>query len=347
MPANRQQGLGSRKLAGLLAAAALSGLGLGTLSDDDPKWPDPVKVPSVEPERLAYSDLETDAAFAGTWQLVQKSGNEGGTKVGDRLVVEERIVEFGPDKGATVWEWHQPGPPPTFLTHWSQHVSWSPTRTPAKPWPIIELYRGPSKRMPPTRAIYHLGGDVLWLAFPDRDGRLPVDFEIGQDRDVEIWRRVAPPVTRLEPESALDGRWRLVSVEFHASGGYGPAANTNVPEHLVGTKGPDWFLKAREGRVFEVQDGAWREEGATDARPAWTATRQLKLPRRIYVRKMAEPRPPGVPAEDQATYRLGMGELVLRFSQQWLAQHVDGVLYLDTGERIETYERLSSRQAGP
>jgi hypothetical protein len=38
-----------------------------------------------------------------------------------------------------------------------------------------------------------------------------------------------------------------------------------------------------------------------------------------------------------------MGKLVVKFAQQWLATHVDGVTYLDTGERVETYERLGAR----
>jgi hypothetical protein len=339
VPMNLQQSMRSHKVAGLFAAAVLFGLGVVTLCDE-PKRPESAKAPSVEPERLTYPDMETDAAFAGTWQLVQKSGDEGGTKVGDRLVVEERIVEYGTYKGATVWDWHQPGPQPRVLTHWSSFVNWGPTRTAAKPWPIIELKRGPSNRTPPSRAIYHLDGDVLRLAFAGLDGRLPVDFETGGG-GVEIWRRVMPPVARLEPESALDGRWRLVSVEFHAFGSFGPAANTSVPEHLVGTKGPDWFLKAEEGKVFDVEDGSWREETWPDAGVAWTAIRRLALPRRIYRRSMVGPRPAGVPAEEDATYRLGTVELVLRFHQQWLETHPDGVSYLDTGERIETYERLT------
>jgi len=331
----------NHKVAGLFAAAVLFGLGIASLSEE-PKRPEAAKARSGEPERLTYPDLETDGAFAGTWQLDQSSGKAGGTKVGDRLVVEERIVEYGPYKGATVWEWHQPGPPPMILTHWSSYVNWSPTRTPAKPWPIIELHRGPSVRRPPSRAIYHLDGDVLRLAFAGLDGRLPDDFEVGSVGDVEVWRRVMPPLARLEPESALDGRWRLVSVEFHAYGSAGPASNAGVPEHLVGTKGPDWFLKTKEGKVFEVEGGSWREEKGTDDGVTWTSIRRLALPRRIYTRRMAEPRPEGVSAEEEASYRLGTSELVLRFRQQWLDTRSDGVTTLDAGERIETYERLAS-----
>lgn len=346
MPAKRRLSAAAQKCpvrpVALMAAAALIALGLGG-GRDDPKSPDPAKVPSVEPERLEYPDLETDAAFAGTWQLVEKSGGQGGTKVGDRLVVEEQIVEFEPDRGATTWVWRQPGPLPEVLTHLSQFVSWGPTRTPAKPWPIIELRRGPSMRLRPVKAIYHLRGDLLWLAFMTADRRLPDDFATGHGRDVEVWRRVAPPVARLEPESSLDGRWRLASVEFHASGTYGKAANTSVPGHLVGTKKPSWFLQDEVGTVFEVEGGVWREEGGEDGGPTWTASRELKLPRRLYTRKTAEPRPPGVPAEDPGTYRVGMGALVLKFPQQWLSTHVDGATYLDTGERIETYERLGGR----
>ena len=125
-----------------------------------------------------------------------------------------------------------------------------------------------------------------------------------------------------------------------------PAAKASVPERLVGTNGPSWFLKGKEGTVFEVKDGVWREEdrgGGKGNSPTWTASRELRLPRRVYTRKISEPRPPGVPAEDAGTYRVGMGKLVLCFHQQWLSTHVDGVTYLDTGERIETYERLGVR----
>jgi hypothetical protein len=320
-------------------------LGQGS-ARDDPGPPDPAKVPAVEPARLEYPDLEADPAFAGTWQLVMKSTDQGGTKVGDRLVVEDRIMEAGPDEGATTWDWHQPGPRPGAMTQWTLYVNWNPTRTPAQPWPIIELNRGPTVKMPRARAIYHLRGDLLWLAFLDRDGRLPDDFATGDGRDVEVWRRVAPPVVRLEPESMLDGRWRLDSVKFHAYGTYGPAASTTIPEHLVGTKGPIWFLRGREGTVFEVRGGAWREEGRASGRdgdPMWIASRALRLPRRVYTRKTPEPRPPGIPAEETGTYRVGMGRLVVKFPQQWLAAHVDGVTYLDTGERIETYARLGPR----
>jgi hypothetical protein len=306
---------------------------------------DPTKVPSVGPERLQYPDLESDAAFAGTWQLVQKSGSEGGTKVGDRLVVEERIVEFRPDgEGPIVWEWHEPGPRQVVFSHWSRVVDWKPTRTPAKPWPVIELKRGPSVQSSRVQAVYHLRGDLLWLAFSSRDGRLPDDFTICDGRDIEVWRRVAPPVTRLEPESALDGRWRLASVEFHTTFSGGRAANNaSVPEHLVGTSAPSWFLKGKEGTVFQVKDAVWREEEREHGKgggPAWTVTRELKLPRRFYTRTTAEPRPVGVPAEDFGTYQVGEGKLVLRFPQKWLQARANGVIYFDEGERIETYERL-------
>jgi hypothetical protein len=40
---------------------------------------------------------------------------------------------------------------------------------------------------------------------------------------------------------------------------------------------------------------------------------------------------------------MGTGKLVLRFPQQWLSTHGDGVTYLDTGERFETYQRLLVR----
>jgi hypothetical protein len=346
MPAKRKPRVGFWeglvRLIGLLAVAALVSPGLG-LGRDDPRPPNPAKVPPLEPVRVEYPDLESDAAFAGTWQLVEKSESAGGTKVGARLVVEERVVESGPDERATVWDWHQPEPRPAVLTHWSQYVSWSPTRTPAKPWPIIELSREPSHRTPPVKAIYNLHGDLLRLAFTRPDGRLPDDFTTGDGRDVEVWRRVAPPLTKLEPESSLDGRWRLGSVEFHAFGTFGPAARASVPEHLVGTDGPTWFLKGKEGTVFVVEDGVWREEtreGGTSDGLTWTASRELRPPRRVYTRKMAGPRPPGVSAEEVGTYRVGGGKLILRFSQQWLSTHVDGVTYLDTGERFETYERL-------
>jgi hypothetical protein len=349
MPVKRQPGVGSWDVPGrlvrVLAVAAMAALALGFVRDD-PRPPDPGKVPSLEPVRLEYPDLESDAAFAGTWQLVENSGSGTDTKVGDRLVVEERIVDYGPDEGATVWDWHQQGPRPRVLTHWSQYVSWNPIRTPAKPWPIIQLNRGPSMRSLPVKAIYHLRGDLLWLSFKTPDGRLPDDFTTGDGRDVEVWRRVAPPVAKLEPESSLDGRWRLGSVEFHASGSFGPAAKASVPEHLVGTNGPSWFLKGKEGTVFEVEDGVWREEdrgGRNGNGPTWTVSRELRLPRRVYNRKMAEPRPAGVPAADLGTYRVSTGKLVLRFHQQWLSTHVDGVTYLDTGERIETYERPGVR----
>jgi hypothetical protein len=229
-----------------------------------------------------------------------------------------------------------------MLTHWSQFVSWYPIRTPAKPWPIIELKRGPSMRSHPVKAIYHLRGDLLWLAFTTPQEGLPHDFESGA-RDVEVWRRVAPPVAKLEPESLLDGRWRLASVEFHGWGGFGPAANANVPAHLVGTRSPSWFLKDKVGTVFEVKDGVWREEDGKEGGPTWTASRELRLPRRVYNRKTPEPRPPGVPVADSGTYHLGMGELVLKFHQQWLSAHNDGVIHLDGGERIETYVRLGTR----
>ncbi len=64
------------------------------------------------------------------------------------------------------------------------------------------------------------------------------------------------------------------------------------------------------------------------------------LPRRVYTRKTAEPRPVGVPAEDFGTYQAGERKLVLRFPQKWLQTHADGVIRFDEGERIETYERL-------
>jgi hypothetical protein len=348
-----ERGKGLCRFAGLLAIAAMVALGLGFVREQA-NPPDPTKVPSIEPERLQYPDLESDAAFAGTWQLVEKSGSEGGTKVGDRIVVEERIVEIGPGgEGAIVWEWHEPGPRQLVFSHWSRVVDWEPTRTPGKPWPVIELKRGPSAPSPiyspRVKAVYHLRGDLLWLAFGARDGRLPDDFTTGDGRDIEVWRRVAPPVTRLESESALDGRWRLVSVEFHTKFSSGRAANNaRVPEHLVGTSAPSWFLKGEEGTVFQVNEGVWREEEREHGKgggPAWTVTRELKLPRRDYTRKTAEPRPVGVPAEDSGTYQVGEGKLVLRFPQQWLQAHANGVIYLDWGERIETYERLWDKMA--
>jgi hypothetical protein len=339
-----ERGKGLSRAAGWLAMAAMVASGLGFVREQA-NPPDPTKVPSVEPERLQYPDLESDAAFAGTWQLVQKSGSEVSTKVGDRIVVEERIVEFGPGgQGAIVWEWHEPGPRQAVFTHWSRVVDWKPTRTPAKPWPVIELKRGPSILSPRVKAVYHLRGDLLWLAFSLRDGRLPDDFTTGDGRDVEVWRRVAPSVTRLEPESALDGRWRLVSVEFHTTWNGGRAANNaSVPEHLVGTSAPSWFLKGKEGTVFQVKEGVWRvveREPGKDGGPAWTVTRELELPRRVYTRKTAEPRPVGVPAEDFGTYQLSEGKLVLSFPQKWLQARANGVIYFDEGERIETYERL-------
>lgn len=345
----RSKGLG--RPAGWLAIAAMVASGPGFVREQA-KPPDPTKVPSVEPERLRYPDLESDAAFAGTWQLVQKSGSEGGTKVGDRIVVEERIVEFGPGgEGAIVWEWREPGPRQVVFSHWSRVVDWEPTRTPAKPWPVIELRRGPSAprplQSPRVKAVYHLRGDLLWLAFRSRDGRLPEDFTAGEGRDIEVWRRVAPPVTRLEPESTIDGRWRLASVEFHKRYSFGRAANNaNVPAHLVGTSAPSWFLKGKEGTVFRVKEGVWREEGRGRGKgggATWTVTRELELPRRVYTRKTAEPRPVGVPAEDSGTYQVGEDRLVLRFPQEWLQADADGVIYLHWGDRIETYERLWER----
>ena len=58
---------------------------------------------------------------------------------------------------------------------------------------------------------------------------------------------------------------------------------------------------------------------------------------------MPGPRPAGVPAEDVGTYRVGRDELTLTFHQQWLAPNSQGDICLDTGQRIETYERLLSR----
>ncbi|WP_435007139.1 hypothetical protein P12x_004513 [Tundrisphaera lichenicola] len=325
----------------LAVTLALPGL---VSAGDDPRPPDPSKVPVVEPALLEAPDLETDAAFAGTWQLVAKSGDRGGTKVGDRLVVEEEFIWWGPDEGASVWGWHQPGPFRGQINGFPPYVNWAPTRTQASPWPIIELSRGPSPRLQRSKAIYHLRGDLLWLAFPVGGIRMPADFATVEDRDVEVWRRIAPPVVRLEPESDLNGRWRLVSVKFDERGGPGPPANTLVPEHLIGTMGPTWFLCGKEGTVFEVQGGAWRPEGRTAGEKngpmSWTATRVMQLPRRVYIRRTPEPRPAGVPAEETGTYRVWEKSiLIAKFPQQWLDKHRDGVTHLVSGDRIERYER--------
>jgi hypothetical protein len=138
---DRRSSFGIRKRYAALAAgwliAIFIGISLGR-TGGEAKLPNPSKVPAADPILLKYPDLETDAAFAGTWQLVEGSGDVA-QKVGDRIVVEETVVDFGPEKGRSVWSWHQPGPRPRFMTHWTPYVSWIISeRTPAEPWPIIE-----------------------------------------------------------------------------------------------------------------------------------------------------------------------------------------------------------------
>ncbi len=360
MPRWRRPALMAALIATILVAIRLGRAG------DEPKQADPPAAGEPEPISVQYPDLETDAAFAGTWELISggretippkverptettvapflvtAASRSDLQKVGDRIVVEETILDHGPNKGRSVWNWHQPGDRPVMMTSWTSYVEWGPSRTAAKPWPIIEMYRGSSRRRPPVEAIYELKGDKLSLAFPTYGGKLPADFRGG---DVEVWKRVAPPVAKLEPDSVLNGRWRLASIVFHAAGTFGAVAHASLPAHLIGTTEPHWFLK--QGTIFEVKDGAWKEEDRSDAGLSWTTVREMKLPRRVYKRRMPEPRPPGVPAEDDGTYDVGMAGLTITFHQKWLGPNSKGEIYLYSGERIETYERLSSRPNAP
>lgn len=320
--------------------AIVAGICFGR-TDDDPKRAGPTKVPGLVLVPPQDVDIETDAAFAGTWKLVEKSEESTLTAIGDQIVVEEYVIEFGPDKGRTRWVWHQSLPAPPILTHWTPLVNWAPERMPGKPWPIIELRRGSSQRRHREKAIYQLRGDTLSLGFQTKDGLPPKDFVSGPGRDVEVWRRIAAPMTRLEPDSGMNGRWRLSSITFHASGTYGSALNMALPEHLTGTKAP--VSPLREGIIFEVKDGSWHEEDKGDKGVSWSSTRELRLPKRVYLRWMADPRPPGIPEQEIGEYRLGQGSLTLSFSQAWLAPNIQGDVYYYTGTRTEVYERMSSK----
>src|SRR5262249_45813012 len=88
--------------------------------------PDPSRTPkpgSRRPARVAtpvsFPQIETDAAFAGTWTMVKKTLDGKPQPVDRQIIVEEGLARSASDKGRSTWSWHQPGRSPLIMTKWS------------------------------------------------------------------------------------------------------------------------------------------------------------------------------------------------------------------------------------
>lgn len=155
------------------------------------------------------------------------------------------------------------------------------------------------------------------------------------------------PAVELEPDSAFEGAWRLISNVFHMRGSQGPAAFTNVPENLKGTTEPQAPLK--EGALFLVHDGSW---SSREDVPAITGElrRTMTLPQRGLERTMtirdAERR--ATVLDEKGTYRMDSpSTLTLIFWQRWVQRDSTGTLVYAGGERIEQYSKYGGPPLAP